>query len=72
MHLGPDMRRGVAELNGEGDVAGGIVVIRYGVDTYGVIQNIKKAVKDKIQPALPTGRRVRDHLRPIGPHRALD
>ena len=55
VHLGPDMRRGVAELNGDGDVAGGIVVIRYGVDTYGVIQNIKKAVKEKIQPALPKG-----------------
>ncbi len=55
MHLGPDMRRGVAELNGEGDVAGGIVVIRSGVDTYGVIENIKKAVEEKIQPALPKG-----------------
>ena len=55
VHLGPDMRRGVAEINGEGDVAGGIVVIRYGVDTYGVIQNIKKAVKERIQPALPEG-----------------
>jgi len=55
VHLGPEMRRGVAELNGEGDVAGGIAVIRYGVDTYGVIQNIKKAVKEKIQPALPEG-----------------
>ena len=55
VHLGPEMRRGVAELNGEGDVAGGIVVIRYGVDTYGVIQEIKKAVKERIQPALPEG-----------------
>ncbi len=55
VHLGPDMRRGVAELNGEGDVAGGIVVIRYGVDTYGVIENIKKAVAEKIQPSLPKG-----------------
>ncbi len=55
VHLGPDMRRGVAELNGQGDVAGGIVVIRYGVDTYGVIENIKKAVKERIQPALPKG-----------------
>ena len=55
VHLGPEMRRGVAELNGEGDVAGGIVVIRYGVDTYGVIQDIKKAVKERIQPALPEG-----------------
>jgi Cu(I)/Ag(I) efflux system membrane protein CusA/SilA len=55
VHLGPDMRRGVAELNGDGDVAGGIVVIRYGVDTYGVIQNIKRAVTEKIQPSLPPG-----------------
>ena len=55
VHLGPDMRRGVAELNGEGDVAGGIAVIRYGVDTYGVIENIKKAVDERIQPALPKG-----------------
>jgi len=55
VQLGPDMRRGVAELNGEGDAAGGIVVIRYGVDTYGVIESIKKAVKEKIQPALPEG-----------------
>ncbi len=55
VHLGPEMRRGVAELNGAGDVAGGIVVIRYGVDTYGVIQDIKKAVKERIQPALPEG-----------------
>jgi len=55
VHLGPDMRRGVAELNGEGDVAGGIVVVRYGVDTYGVIQDIKQAVKNRVQPALPEG-----------------
>jgi Cu(I)/Ag(I) efflux system membrane protein CusA/SilA len=55
VHLGPDMRRGVADLNGDGDVAGGIVVIRSGVNTYGVIANIKKAVREKVQPALPQG-----------------
>ena len=55
VHLGPDMRRGVADLNGEGDVAGGIVVVRYGVDTYGVIERVKKAIKEKVQPALPAG-----------------
>ena len=55
VHLGPDMRRGVAELNGDGDVAGGIVVIRYGVDTYGVIAEIKRAVKERVEPALPEG-----------------
>jgi Cu(I)/Ag(I) efflux system membrane protein CusA/SilA len=53
VHVGPEMRRGVADLNGEGDVAGGIVVIRHGVDTYGVIQDIKKAVATRVQPALP-------------------
>ncbi len=55
VHIGPEIRRGVADLNGEGDVAAGIVVIRQGVDTYGVIQNIKKAIKEKVQPALPEG-----------------
>ncbi|HEX7843263.1 MAG TPA: CusA/CzcA family heavy metal efflux RND transporter, partial [Kofleriaceae bacterium] len=55
VHTGPEIRRGVADLDGEGDVAAGIVVIRQGVDTYGVIQNLKRVVKDKIQPALPDG-----------------
>ncbi len=55
VHIGPEIRRGVADLNGEGDVAAGIVVIRQGVDTYGVIQDIKRVVKDKVQPALPEG-----------------
>jgi len=55
VQLGPDMRRGVAELNGEGDVAGGIVVIRYGADTYGVIQEITRAVRERVEPALPDG-----------------
>jgi Cu(I)/Ag(I) efflux system membrane protein CusA/SilA len=55
VHLGPEIRRGVADVDGEGDAAAGIVVIRQGVDTYGVIQNIKKAVRDRIQPALPEG-----------------
>ncbi|MGH9888578.1 MAG: efflux RND transporter permease subunit, partial [bacterium] len=51
----PELRRGVADLDGQGDVAAGIVVIRQGVDTYGVIQNLKKVIKDKVQPALPEG-----------------
>jgi copper/silver efflux system protein len=55
VQIGSDMRRGVADLNGEGDVAGGIVVVRYGVDTYGVIEDVKRAVTEKIQPALPEG-----------------
>ncbi len=39
--LGPDMRRGIAELNGEGEVTGGIVVVRYGQNVMEVIQRVK-------------------------------
>ncbi|HEY6032971.1 MAG TPA: CusA/CzcA family heavy metal efflux RND transporter, partial [Kofleriaceae bacterium] len=55
VHVGPEIRRGVADIDGQGDAAAGIVVIRQGVDTYGVIQDVKKVVRDKIQPALPEG-----------------
>ncbi|MEP6859324.1 MAG: CusA/CzcA family heavy metal efflux RND transporter, partial [Deltaproteobacteria bacterium] len=55
VHLGPEIRRGVADLDGEGDVAAGIVIIRQGVDTYGVIQNVKKVIGDKVRAALPKG-----------------
>jgi Cu(I)/Ag(I) efflux system membrane protein CusA/SilA len=55
VHVGPEIRRGVADIDGEGDAAAGVVVIRQGVDTYGVIRDLKKVVHDKIQPALPDG-----------------
>jgi Cu(I)/Ag(I) efflux system membrane protein CusA/SilA len=55
VQIGPDIRRGVADLNGEGDVAAGIVVVRSGVDTYGVIQDVKRAVAQTVQPSLPEG-----------------
>ena len=50
----PDFRRGIAELNGEGEVTGGIIVVRQGADTHAVIA----AVKDKLQQlkrSLPPG-----------------
>ena len=52
--MGPDMRRGVAEWNGEGETVGGIVVVRQGAGTLAVI----RAVKDKlaqVQDGLPEG-----------------
>jgi Cu(I)/Ag(I) efflux system membrane protein CusA/SilA len=55
VHLGPEIRRGVADLDGEGDAAAGIVIIRQGVDTYGVIQNVKKVIDNKVRAALPKG-----------------
>ncbi len=55
VHIGPEIRRGVADVNGEGDDDAGIVVIRQGIDTYGVIQNLKKVINEKVRPALPEG-----------------
>lgn len=46
IHLGPDMRRGLAELNGRGQVAGGIVIARYGVNTLDVLTLIKQKVSE--------------------------
>ena len=57
VQLAPDFRRGIAELNGEGEVAGGIIVVRQGADTQSVIA----AVKDKLQQlkrSLPPGVQV--------------
>ena len=54
VHLGPDIRRGVAELNGEGEVVGGIVVMRYGENALRVIDGIKKKLAE-IKPSLPEG-----------------
>jgi len=52
VQLGSDMRRGIAELNGDGETVGGIVVVRYGVDTRAVI-NAVKARLDEAMKSLP-------------------
>jgi Cu(I)/Ag(I) efflux system membrane protein CusA/SilA len=54
VHLGPDLRRGIAELNGEGEVVGGIIVMRYGENALNVIDGIKKKLAE-IKPSLPEG-----------------
>ncbi|RMG55022.1 MAG: efflux RND transporter permease subunit [Acidobacteria bacterium] len=54
VHLGPDIRRGVAELNGEGEVVGGIVVVRYGENALEVIERVKEKIEE-IKRALPEG-----------------
>ncbi|MBX9628853.1 MAG: CusA/CzcA family heavy metal efflux RND transporter, partial [Gemmataceae bacterium] len=55
VQLGPDIRRGVVDYNGEGDAAGGIVVVRYGESVYDVLQRVKAAIDEKIKPSLPEG-----------------
>jgi Cu(I)/Ag(I) efflux system membrane protein CusA/SilA len=54
VHLGPDLRRGVSELNGEGEVVGGIMVMRYGENALRVIDGIKKKLKE-IKASFPEG-----------------
>lgn len=54
IRLGPQMRRGITELNGEGEVVSGVIVMRFGENAQGVIE----AVKDKLnalQKSLPEG-----------------
>jgi Cu(I)/Ag(I) efflux system membrane protein CusA/SilA len=52
VELGPGERRGIAELNGEGEVAGGIVLQRFGMNALDVIENVKKRFKE-IATSLP-------------------
>ena len=57
VHLGGDLRRGVAELDGKGEVVGGIVVMRYGENALNVIDGIKKKMEE-IKASLPEGVRI--------------
>lgn len=52
--IGPDMRRGIAELDGQGETVGGIVVMRYGENALAVIDRVKDKLKE-ITPSLPKG-----------------
>jgi len=55
VQIGPDIRRGVVDYNGQGDAAGGIVVVRFGESVYDVLQRVKQAIQEKVQPSLPPG-----------------
>lgn len=52
VQLGPDMRRGIAELNGEGETVGGVVVVRYGANVREVILAVKARL-DQAMKGLP-------------------
>jgi Cu(I)/Ag(I) efflux system membrane protein CusA/SilA len=55
--LGPDIRRGVAELDGRGEVVGGIVVMRFGENALRVIDAVKAKLRE-VQGAMPEGMRI--------------
>jgi len=54
VQIGPDMRRGIADLNGEGEVVGGIVVVRFGENVLDVIERVKKKIEE-VKPGFPEG-----------------
>jgi Cu(I)/Ag(I) efflux system membrane protein CusA/SilA len=54
VEVGPQMRRGIAELNGEGEVVGGIIVMRYGANAMATI-NAVKAKLEGLKKSLPEG-----------------
>ena len=54
INLGPQMRRGIAELNGEGETVGGIVVMRYGDNAQQTINGVKDKI-EKLKLGLPEG-----------------
>ena len=54
VHIGPDQRRGLAELDGKGQTVGGIVIMRAGENALAVIERVKARLEE-ITPALPKG-----------------
>jgi Cu(I)/Ag(I) efflux system membrane protein CusA/SilA len=52
--LGPEIRRGISDLDGQGDAVGGIVVMRHGENAVNVIERVK-AKLDELRPSLPAG-----------------
>ena len=58
VQLGPEMRRGLADLDGKGEVAGGIVVVRFGENVLSVIDRVKEKIEKDIKPSLPKGVKI--------------
>ncbi len=54
VHLGPELRRGLAELNGEGEVAGGIIIMRFGGNALSTIKAVRAKI-DELSKGLPEG-----------------
>ncbi len=54
VHIGPELRRGILEWNGQGETVGGIVIMRYGENALEVIKKVKQKLKD-LEKGLPPG-----------------
>jgi copper/silver efflux system protein len=54
IQIGPELRRGVAELNGEGEVAGGVVIMRFGENALSTIEGVRQKLEE-LKSGLPEG-----------------
>jgi Cu(I)/Ag(I) efflux system membrane protein CusA/SilA len=54
IQIGPELRRGIVELNGEGEVAGGVVIMRFGENALATIEDVRKKL-DELKKGLPEG-----------------
>ncbi len=73
IQLGPEIRRGLAELDGKGEVVGGIVVVRFGENVLNVIDRVKEKIRESVEPSLPKGvKLVVTYDRSDLIHRAID
>ena len=54
VHLGPELRRGIVDLNGEGEVAGGVVIMRFGENALATIRGVREKL-DELKAGLPEG-----------------
>src|SRR6266536_2690826 len=57
VRLGPDIRRGVAELDGKGEAVGGIIVMRFGENALKVIEGVKAKLQE-VQHSMPPGIKI--------------
>jgi len=54
VQIGPDLRRGIAEWNGEGEIVGGVIIMRYGENALEVIRKVKERLEE-LEKGLPEG-----------------
>jgi Cu(I)/Ag(I) efflux system membrane protein CusA/SilA len=58
VEVGPEIRRGLVDLDGRGEVAAGIVVVRFGENVLDVIERVKEKIARDIAPSLPPGVKI--------------
>ncbi|HET7319245.1 MAG TPA: efflux RND transporter permease subunit, partial [Nitrospirota bacterium] len=58
VQLGPEIRRGLMDLDGKGEAVGGIVVVRFGENVLNVIERVKEKIRTDVEPSLPKGMKI--------------